>query len=404
MGRRDVAVQGTCAPGFEPLRDELRRNLAQRGGIGEGFCVMRDGEVLVDLWGGVADVASGRPWEADTLGVVFSATKGLVAQVLLLLHDRGLLDHDAPVARYWPEFARRDKGAITVRTLLSHRAGLVSLPRDPGLDDLESPERCAELAANTAPRWAPGTDQGYHGVTYGFFAAELVRRLAGRSAGSILRDEIARPLGADVHLGLPEALEGRVATLYPQTPQDVLRNILPRVFASPKVEGRVYRQVLFGGDSDSRAAFARPSALGPRGIQNFNLPRVHRMELGWASAIASARGLARAYQPLACGGEGLGLRLFSPAAARLPHARDSFVARDRVLRREMGFTLGFVKEPPGVFGPEPAAFGHPGAGGALGWADPERRLSIGYVPNRMDFHIRSKRALALCRTLYQCLP
>ncbi len=396
-------VHGVVQPGFEPVREAFIQNFTDRGEYGASVCIMRRGEVVVDLWGGKADVGEDRDWQHDTLGVLFSSTKGLAAICLLMLHDRGLLDYDAPVASYWPEFAVHGKQDITVRTLLCHRAGLIALEKDLSLADMAHPHKMAEVAANTVPAWTPGEGQGYHGVSYGYFVSELFRRIAGESIGAFLAREVAAPLDADVHIGLDAEHDRRVATLYTQRKRDVLTKILPRVFLSPKVEGRVYRSVMFGGaESHTRRAFANPSALGTRGVNNFNKAQVRRLELPWANGIGSARGLARAYHPLALDGAHNGVRLVAEHVARLPVDRHSW-SYDRVLHKPMGFTLGFVKEEPQLFSPSVRAFGHPGAGGALGWADPDEGLSIGYVLNRMDFHIRSKRALALCHALYSCV-
>ena len=390
-------------PGFEPVREALIKNFTHFGEYGASVCVIRHGEVVVDLWGGFADVEEVRPWERDTMGVLFSSTKGLAAICLLMLHDRGLLDYDAPVATYWPEFAAHGKQNITVRTLLCHRAGLIALEKDLSLADMAHPEKMAAVASDTIPAWTPGEAQGYHGVSYGYFVAELFRRITGESVGTFLAREVASPLDADVHIGLAADLDHRVAKMYMQRKRDVITKILPRILLSPKVEGRVYRSVLFGGaESRTRRAFANPSALGTKAVGNFNKPEVRRLELPWANGIGNARGLARVYQPLALDGSHNGVRLVREEVARLPIPRHSW-SYDQVLHRPMGFTLGFVKEEPQLFSPNPDAFGHPGAGGALGWADPVEGLSIGYVLNRMDFRIRSRRALALCHALYTCI-
>jgi len=397
---RSAATDGTVDPRFEKVRKAFQNNFRYRGEYGASLCVIRDGEVVVDLWGGWADKADSRRWQSETMSTIFSSTKGIAATCLLMLHDRGLLDYDAPVAKYWPEFAQGGKGDITVRTVLNHRSGLCAIDAEIGLDGLEDPQTVAAAAAVQQPLWEPGTAQGYHGISYGFIVSELFRRIAGESLGTFLKREVSQPLGAELHIGLPPEQDHKVATLYTQRPIDVALKILPRVLFSPKVEGRVYRSVASGGIS--ARAFAKPAALGTRGIQNFNTTRVHRMELLWANGIGNGRGLARVYQALALGGEFGGVKLMKPSTARLPRARGSWDT-DKVLHKQMGFSLGFVKEQSNLFSPNISSFGHPGAGGPLGWADPEERLSIGYVMNRMDYHIRSKRAVALCHAVYDCL-
>ena len=395
-------VHGESAPGFEPVQQVFADSLRRGEEWGGGVCVWHAGQVVVDLWGGDADRARGLPWTRDTLTTIFSSTKGLVALAFLMLADRGRLDYDAPVARYWPELAAHGKGAITVRMLLDHRAGLVARDAPLTLDQLEHhPDEVARLLAAQAPRWEPGTDQGYHAITFGLYAAELFRRVACESLGTFLAREVARPLGADVYLGLPPELEHRVAHNHPATWSERLLRIVPKLLFDPRRDGRVYRQVAFGGDAAH--AFGNPRELGPRGIENFNSPRVHRLELPWGNGIASARGLCRVYAALANGGSLDGVTLVRPAALAPLAARESWSERDRVLRKPLGWTQGFLKEERGMFSPNPASFGHPGAGGALGWCDPGARLAIGYVTCKMDHRVRSRRARALAAATYRCV-
>lgn len=395
----EPVIHGTVAAGFEPVRAAFVQNVKRGGEIGAGLCITHRGETVVDLWAGVADRATGRPWGPDTLNVVFSVTKGMAATALLMLADRGLLDYDRPVAHYWPEFAAHGKEAITVRTLLCHRAGLVALDEPLTLDDFEQrPEKVARACAEQHPFWAPGTDQGYHGVTYGPYVAELFRRVAGESIGTFLAREVAGPLGADVYLGAPEHVRDRVATNYPVGKVEAATQVIPKLLLHRGTEGRVYRQVAFKGLAAK--AFGNPPELGAKGMNNWNDPRVQRLELPWANAVASARGLARVYAALANGGAVDGVRLVQPEVIEPLFARQSWSERDRILRRPMGWSQGFVKEGPAIFSPNLESFGHPGAGGSLGWCDPKARVSIGYVINRMGHHIRSPRALALCKALY----
>jgi len=398
----DLAVHGEVAPGFEPVQRVLSASLARGEEWGAGVCVWHAGRVVVDLWGGDADRARGVRWTGDTLATMFSSTKGLVALTFLMLADRGLVDYDAPMARYWPELRAHGKGAITVRTLLNHRSGLVALDEPITLDRIEQhPEEIAQLLALQEPRWAPGTDQGYHAITYGLYAAELFRRITGETIGTFLAREVARPLGADVYIGLPPELEPRVAHNCPATWRERVLRIVPKLLFDPRRDGRVYRQVAFGGDAAH--AFANPRELGPRGIDNFNSPRVHRLELPWGNGIASARGLCRVYAALAGGGSIDGVTLVRPAALEPLAGRQSWSMRDRVLRKPVGWSQGFLKEEDGMFSPNPESFGHPGAGGALGWCDPKARLAIGYVTCKMDHRVRSRRARALAHAAYRCV-
>lgn len=399
MGGRET--HGRVEPRFELVARQFDSGFARGIAWGEALCVWHDGQVVVDLWGGLADQSERRPWQADTLVTVFSVTKGLVALCFAMLADRGELDYDAPVASYWPAFAAAGKEAITVRTLLNHRAGLIGIDQPIALDQLASAEELDQVLAEQRPRWTPGTDQGYHGVTFGLYAAALFRHITGRSLGGFVASEIAGPLEADVYLGLPEALAGRTATVYPATRSEVVLKVLPKLLFHRGTEGRVYRQVMLGGDT--AVAFRNPRELGARGIGNFNLPRVRAMELAWGGAMASARGLCRVYAALAAGGTLGGVRLLSTETIAAVAERQSWSDRDRVLRKPIGWSQGFVKEDLGLFSPNTTSFGHPGAGGSLGWCDPDNRLAIGFVTGKMDHHIRSPRALALCRAIYQSL-
>lgn len=390
-----VVLSGTVHPDFERVRATFQAGFDSGEEWGGSVAVWHAGELVVDLWGGLADVERGRVWERDTLATVFSCTKGLVALAFLMLADREQLDYGAPVARYWPEFAAQGKGAITVRTLLNHRAGLLALSEPITLDDIAArPEHVAAVLARQTPHWTPGEDQGYHAVTYGLFAAELFRRIAGESLGSFLRREVAQPLGADIHLGLPVEHETRVAVNYPVTTRERLTKIVPKALASDSTEGRVYRSVLRGGDA--ARAFAHPRELGPAGVQNFNTRRVHALELPWGNGIANARGLCRVFAALANGGELDGVRLVRPEAIEPVRRERGWSERDRVLNKPVGWSLGFLKENAGLFAAHAEGFGHAGAGGSLAWADPLDRVAIGYAMNKMDHMIRSPRALALC--------
>lgn len=396
-------IQGTVEPGFEPVKATFEENFKRRGELGAAVCIWHQGEVVVDLWGGVVDRKTKAPWAADTMTLVFSCTKGLAATALLMLADRGQLDYDAPVAEYWPEFAQNGKADITVRTLLNHRAGVVGLDDPLTIADfVERPERVAEVCAKQAPHWEPGTTQGYHGVSYGPYAGELFRRVAGESIGTFFNREISGALGADLYLGLPPELEPRVATNYPARLREKLFGVLPKLIGHTGLEGRVYRQVVKKG-SPAQRAFSNPAELGARGLGNYNRSDVRQAELPWCNAIGSARGLARVYQALVAGGTLDGVKLASPESIAPVHERQSWEEMDQVLRKPLGFSQGFVKEETRLFSPNTEMFGHPGAGGSLGMADPKAGVAMAYVMNQMGHHIRSPRALALCHSLYQCL-
>lgn len=379
--------------------------LARGDELGAGFAVYRRGECVVDLWGGVADARTGAPWRRDSRVVVFSVTKGLAAMAFALLADRGKLDWDAPVAAYWPEFAAGGKEGVTARMLLSHRAGLVLLDEALTLEECVDPGqrgRIAAAAARQRPMWRPGERQGYHAVTFGIYASELFERIAGERLGVFLGRELFDPLGADVSLGTPPEVDARMARLVaPGAPERFLR-ILATIPRGDSPELRVLRQT-FSPNPLLRRAFLNPR-VGPEGPLAYDAPEVRRAELAWASATASAHGLARAYLPFASGGRHGDRVFFRPETLRPMRERQSWSERDLVVQKAMGWSCGFLKEETTMFSPNPESFGHAGMGGALGWCDPVEGLTIGYAMNRLDWRVRSPRALALCRALYACEP
>ncbi len=392
-----MRVHGHVEPGFEPVRATFRANFRRGGETGAAFCAYKDGRMVANLWAGVADVASGRAWEEDTLCVIVSATKGLAATCCLMLAERGELDYDAPIADYWPGFERASKAQITARQLMNHRSGLCAFDTPLTIDDFSRGKPVVAAMEAQRPLWEPGAAQGYHGVTYGPFVAELVRRVSGRSIGTFLAEEVAGPLGADAFIGLPDALDGRMATIYPVTVRQRLLKALPYVVFNNTVERRLLK-ALVDKQSTTFRAFSSPAELGVKGVPNFNLPKVRRLELPWANGIASARGLAAVYNGLITG------QLCDAAALEPIKARQSYADRDRVLQKEMGWSQGFIKEEQHMFSPHTEAFGHPGLGGALGFCDPDRGLAWGYTMNKLDFRLRSPRAIRLSRALYDCVP
>ncbi len=382
-------------PGFEAVRTAFEQNFARRGEIGASVVVYRDGERVVDLHGGTADRRGERAWDRSTLQILFSATKGLVAACFLHLWDQHRYDLDQPVAALWPGFGVRGKERVTIRQVLNHTSGLVAIDRPVSLEDLEGwssgrdPEPVRRALEAQRPLWEPGTSQGYQAVSFGLYAGEIFRRLAGHSLSEHLAS-IAGPLGAEVWLGLPEHLEDRVAELFPPARHRSLGAIF-----SLGVEGRITRRFLRPG-TPVRRAVANPAALGPGSVSTYGTRVVRSLALPWASAVGTAEGLARIYAALASG------RLVSTEALdRVRHPQSW--GWDRVLCKPIGFALGFVKEEPTLYSPNPASFGHPGAGGALGFADPDEGLGFAYTMNRMDHRLRSPRALALARTTYAAL-
>lgn len=395
------AVQGCVATGFEAVGARFAQALDRGEETGASLCVYHRGECVVDLWGGLADVASGTAWQADSLVVVFSATKGLAAMALNLAAERGAFDWDALVSRYWGAFAQSGKTAITVRQLFNHRAGLHALDTPLTLGQLCDPTQAnavRQALETQAPAWTADADQGYHGLTYGMYASAFFEQVCGESLNGFLHREYLDPLGADVFLGTPPEQDHRVATLYPGSTASRLGHMLWAAARGGSTESNVARSFLRGGDA--KQAFSNPPT--PGGIGIYNQPPVRRHSLAWASATASARGLARAYVPWSVGGEWQGRRWVHAHTIAPLLPRQGWSACDRVLGKPLGWAQGFLKEDQGVFSPNPASFGHPGMGGALGWCDPQAQLAWGYTLNRCDWRIRSPRALALCEALYRC--
>jgi CubicO group peptidase (beta-lactamase class C family) len=369
---------GTCDPRFAAVRDAFERNFSQRGEVGASVCVTLDGETLVDLWGGVADPTTGRPWARDTIGVIWSCTKGVTALCAHMLVSRGAIDLDAPVASYWPEFAKNGKSAITVRMLLAHQAGLAAFSEpipDNGYCDWEL---IVNRLEEQEPLWAPGTRHGYHALTYGHLVGEVVRRVDGRSLGAFFRDEIGEPLGLDLWIGLPEAHEARVAPTIPAPfpgPGDVIPTFYRVAMTDPASVGA---QVLM----NSGHVFA-PGWIDTRAV--------HAAELPAFGGIGNARALATMYRALAVGGAVDGVQIVDDGALAAMGAVTSATSVDATMLVPTRWSLGFVKsvdnsarEPGDTDGVILAedAFGHVGMGGSIGFADPRAGLSFGYTMNR----------------------
>ncbi|MGH7366994.1 MAG: serine hydrolase domain-containing protein [Candidatus Rokuibacteriota bacterium] len=360
-----LGAEGHCEPRFAAVREAFSRNFAERGDLGAAVCVYVDGTPVVDCWGGHADPTSARPWTADTLVSVASTTKGMVALCAHMLAERGKLDLDAPVARYWPEFGQAGKRDIPVRWLLSHRAGLPAIRRDLPTEALFDRAAMTHALAETDPWWTPGTTHGYHAITYGYLVGEVIRRVDGRTVGRFLREDVTGPLCAD--FGVPEDADGRVARVLPAPP------------AGPG-ERTLWDTLVADPASVSGRTFLNP----PRPPDLVNARAWRAAEVPAANGHTSARAVARLYAALARGGELDGVRLLGPATIDAAIAEQS-VGRDMVLTVPTRFATGFMLGMPGGFfvcGPGRRTFGHPGQGGSVGFADPDARVSFGYVCNQ----------------------
>ncbi len=364
-------VAGFCDARFGKLREQFAQNFTERGERGGAVAVWHDGRVVCDLWGGWSDLAAQVPWSRDTLVNVFSVSKAFCAIAIMRLVDGGALDLDGCVADYWPEFAQAGKQTITVRQLMSHQAGLPAI-REPLPDgaalDWNAMTRALEAQV---PWWKPGTAHGYHVNTFGFLAGEIVRRINGRTIGTLLREDVAEPLGADVHIGLPACHHERVSEFR-----------WPGNAAKPKIE------------SDD-ALMRWNTYWNPPGFSGahwVNTARWLEAEVPSTNGHGNARGIARLYAALGSGGTLDGVRVLTPEAL---HAATS--------EQVNGPDVIQLTQPERPLGPNPGAFGHFGAGGSLGFCDPQARIAFGYVTNEMGPRWQNPRNRALLEAVYASL-
>jgi CubicO group peptidase (beta-lactamase class C family) len=357
-----VEIHGTCEPGFEPVLKAFEANFAERGEIGASVAVVARGTPVVNLWAGWADPARTRAWQENTLTNVWSTTKAVTSLCACLLIDRGELDPDAPVARYWPEFAQAGKGDIPVRWILSHQSGLSGLAAPVSVTDYYDWEKITGLLACQEPLFPPGTASGYQAITFGYLVGEVIRRIAGQTCGQVIASEIAGPLGADFHLGLAGTDLGRCAELHPA----------------------------------ALAALLNPALTGDEA----NSPGWRMAEIPAANGHATALALATILGAVADGSD----RLISGptlAAARTGQGRRT----DLVLGIPVEFGLGIgLSGPEHHYGPNPAAFGHDGFGGSAVGADPEAGVAFAYVMNRMGMNlVDDPRKMAVVDGVFQSL-
>lgn len=377
-------IHGTVASGFDKVRDAFIDNFSGSHAcleVGTSFSAYRDGKQVVHLWGGHADQAQTRPWTEDTVVNIFSASKGVVACCVAILAGRGLLDFDAPVTAYWPEFGQSGKEKITVAQLLSHQGGLSGLRETTTITDLCNWNTMVDRLAAAEPLWEPGTAAGYHAITWGFLAGEIVRRVSGKSIGTFLRDEVAGPISADIFIGLKQDGGRPIAEMLKARGEQTqtfaeMTEILKLTLGNPLIEAEI------ANDRHWQAA-----------------------EIPAANGQGNAEGLARLYSPFATDGTFEGTRLLPPSAITSA-TREMFYGVDINLGKALGWSASgfFVRNEWRWFGPNPEAFGHSGWGGSFGFADPKQGLSVAYVPNQMDTNLQGDpRALRLVNALYECL-
>ena len=375
-------VAGSFEPRFEAVAREFERNFTDRGEVGAAFAVVHDGVPVVDLWGGLSDLDSGRPWRDDTLQMIWSGTKGLVAVCMLLLIERGLIELDEPVATYWPEFAQNGKQNVLIRHVMSHTGGLPGLSRPATDKEFADWRLMAALLAAERPLWSAGSRLYYHSFTYGWMCSELVQRTDGRSIGRFFADEVAAPLGLELWIGLPNDLEHRVSTmhLWPRWGQR-------QSLATDPVQANIW---------------TGPPLVAGRPLC-WNTHDFHRAEIAGANAIGTSRSVARLYGCLARGGEIDGFRLLANQSVELGQkcmatGLDPITGWPRAYG--VGFALQTDKKP---FGPVDIAFGHGGAGGSIHGAWPAERMGFSYAMNEMRDEVMDTRAAALLDALYIAL-
>jgi CubicO group peptidase (beta-lactamase class C family) len=383
----EIRVQGECEPRFQGAREAFERNFAN-GEVGAALAVTLDGRPVVDLWGGHADAARTRRWDRDTIVNVYSTTKGMTAICANRLVEEGRLDLDAPVAKYWPEFAQAGKQDLPVRYLLTHQAGLAALTQRMPAEKLYDWDGMTAALAAQAPWWEPGTRHGYHALTFGHLVGEVVRRIDGRTLGAYFREEIAEPLDLDFHIGLDARHDARCAEMIPAPP-------------SPPGTPNPFAAVTQKPDSLAGKALGNPM-LGPGDV---NTRAWRAAEIPAANGHGTARGLARVYGALACGGVLDGVHVLGPQAIACATTEYAFGPDAVLAPLQTRFGLGFFLTQPMIpFGPNPRAFGHPGAGGSLAFADPDARLGFAYVMNQMQIGLAGDaRGFALIFEVYDAL-
>jgi CubicO group peptidase (beta-lactamase class C family) len=373
----EAKIEGFVAPGFERVREAFEANFAAGREIGASYAVVRDGDVVVDLWGGFRDRARTRPWTRDTLVNVYSTTKGLASACIARLVELGLLAYDQPAASVWPEFAAAGKGALTVAQLLSHQAGLSGLREPLALRDYADHAKIARSLAAQEPFFPPG-QCGYHAITHGYLTGELVRRVTGKTLGTFFREELAGPLGADAWIGLPESEDARAAEIV--APPEGPNMPLPEHPAA-------------------RAALATPP-LDPEGP---NQRWWRAAEIPAANGHATGAALARLYAMLARGGAWEGRRYLSRETLAQA-TRERVLATDHVLQFPARWAAGWMLNNYGIYGPNPNTFAHAGWGGSFGAADPDAKLGIGYAMNQMYANLMGDpRSLDLLNATYASL-
>jgi CubicO group peptidase (beta-lactamase class C family) len=379
-----IDIEGFVLPGFEKVKAAFAANWDVYE-VGASCAVVYKGRMVADLWGGYRGKDYVKPWGKDTLVNVYSTTKGMAALTIAILVEEGKLEYESRVVDYWPEFGAQGKDRVTVAQVLSHQAGICGVSEKIAIADLYDWNKMIRLIAEQKPFWEPGTQAGYHAVTWGYPAGELVRRVTGKTLGSVFREKVAKPLGADFYIGLPDSEMDRVADLVGPNHARVPQVKNPDAKVPP-----LYAVALLNPD-------IRP-------FKDASSTAWRKAEIPAANGQANARAIARIYGALANGGEIDGIRIISREGIERAVCEEAVSKEDPVTGSPMRFARGFMLNTEGNYGPNPHAFGHGGAGGSIGFADPEANIAVGYAMNQMQVNPDDEpRAGLLVKAVYDCL-
>ncbi len=385
---KEIEIHGHCDPHFSAVKEAFADNFRIRGDIGASFAATIDGKFVIDIWGGYADANRTRPWKRDTLACLYSTTKAMTALCALILVDRGQLDLDAPVARYWPEFAQAGKQDLLVRYLLSHQSGLAGFDEEIPVEALFDWERVVDLLAAQKPWWSPGTQSGYHAITQGYLVGEVIRRITNKTVSRFFQEEIAIPLQADCHIGLAQSDDYRVAEMIPPP---TLQPGKPQFVGSASLS-----------ETERKAMYPLIGETNPIVVSRTRAWRAAEIPSG--NGYGNAHSIARMASMMACG-EVDGMQLLTLPTIEIAFQEQCY-GIDYILKLPIRWALGFVlvsKEMP--FGPNPHTLFGGGGGGSAVIIDRDARLSLAYVMNNcLGSAVEGDdRALALGRAMYAAL-
>jgi len=392
-------IHGSVEPGFEKAKEAFIDNFRRGEEVGAACAVYHKGKKVVDLWGGYRDKKSKDPWKEDTMVLVFSTTKGISGMAVALAHSKGYFEFDEKVSKYWPDFAQNGKEDITVRQLLSHQAGLCAIDEPMDLTTLGNAKRMGEIIAAQAPLWEPSKKHGYHGITLGWYESELIRQTdpQQRTIGQFFAEEIAKPLGIEFYIGLPDDIpDFRIANIH--APLYKLRMI----FNMKKLPKPFVKAFLKKGTITNKS-FSNPKILGK--VQGYNKREMRKIELPASNGIGVVRDIARLYGIFATGGTELGIKPETLNSIKQPATDPEMGRFDEVLQTESRFSLGYLKPFPELqFGTSDNAFGTPGAGGSFGYADPDTQTGFVYAMNKSGFYLfADPREKSISDAVFECI-